>query len=294
MELRHLRYFLAVAETLHFSRAAARLHLTQPALSRQIRDLEAELGVSLLRRHGTQTSLTSAGERFALRVREILVATERAVEEARTAARVVRFGHYGALWVDHFAPALRAFAKQFPEVVLQPVELTPAELVGALRTGAVDIALLGPVTETVRQEFATSRVGAVAAVLALGAANPLAKRRVLRLETLRDASWVMWDEHAFPGRAELLREAAAAVGFVPRVAQTVDSVTSLFIHVATSDAVGYVLPMSKQLPHSGVVFAALKPPVMQFEMNVGWRRGAGEDARLGRLAELLVDRGMGG
>src|SRR4051812_3611408 len=132
MELRHLRYFTAVAETLHFSRAAERLHLTQPALSRQIRNLEEEIGIVLLERHGTRTSLTSAGALFAERARAILAAAARAVDEARSAARLLRFGHYGTLWIDHYAPALRRFSKQHPELMLQSVEQTPAELVKAL------------------------------------------------------------------------------------------------------------------------------------------------------------------
>jgi len=288
MELRHLRYFAAVAETLHFSRAAEQLHLTQPALSRQIRDLEEELGVTLLRRHGTQTALTPAGGRFAVRARELLAAADQAVQEARAAARQLRFGHYGALWADHYAPALRAFAKRFPDLVLQPVELTPAELVAALRRGEVDFALLGPVAEAVRREFATRRLGAMPAVLAIGAGNPLAKRLAYALAELRDAAWLAWDDRSFPGRGALLREAAAAAGFRPRVAHTIDSVASVFMRVATSPAIGYVLPLSRKLPHDGVVFARIKgPPVIAFEMHAGWRRDAADAARYEALADCL-------
>lgn len=288
MELRHLRYFVAVADTLHFSRAAERLNLTQPALSRQIRDLEEELGVALLRRHGAQTTLTPAGARFFARSQEILAATERAVDDARAAARVLRFGHYGALWADYYAPALRAFVRRFPKRTLQPVELSPAELAVALRRGELDMALLGPVNDALRREFATRLLGAMSAMLAMGAGNPLAKRRVHALADLRAAEWVVWDERSFPGRGALLHEAAAAAGFKPRVVHTVDSLASIFMHATTSHAVGYVLPISKKFPHSGVVFAALKPPAIVFEMNVAWRRTAAASECLPELAELLA------
>lgn len=288
MELRHLRYFVAVAELLHFSRAAERLNLTQPALSRQIRDLEDKLGVALLQRHGTQITLTPVGARFLERAREILAAAERAADEARTAARQLRFGHYGTLWVDFYAPGLRAFAKRFPELVLAPVELTPVELVMALRSGEVDIALLGPVSEAVHEEFATRRLGTLAAQLAMGADNPLAKRRRYALDELSGADWIAWDERSFPGRSVLLRDAAKAAGFKPRIVDAVDSVASMFVGVATSRAIGYVLPMSRKLPHSGVVFAALKPPGIRFEMNIAWRRGAPRAAQLAILAGMLA------
>jgi DNA-binding transcriptional LysR family regulator len=288
MELRHLRYFVAVADALHFSRAAGRLNLTQPALSRQIRDLEDELGVALLRRHGAQTTLTPAGARFVERAKEILAAAERAADEARATARVVRFGHYGALWANYCAPALRAFVRRFPQLTLQPVELSPGDLAVALRRGEVDMALLGPVNAALRREFATRRLGVMPAMLAIGAGNPLAKRRAHALADLREAEWVGWDERAFPGRGALLREAAAAAGFKPRVTRTVDSLASILMHATTSRAIGYVLPISKKFPHSGVVFAALKPPAIVFEMNVAWRRTAGAAERLPALAELLA------
>ena len=107
--------------------------------------------------------------------------------------------------------------------------------------------------------------------------NPLAKRRRLALADLASADWIAWDESAFPGRAALLERAAAAAGFRPRIAGSVDGVASMFLRVATTDAVGYVLPMSKKLPHAGVVFAALKAPGLTLEMHAAWRlhRAAG-------------------
>jgi len=289
MELRHLRYFLAVAETLHFSRAAARLHITQPALSRQIRDLENELGLALLRRHGTETKLTAAGARFLVRTREILEQTERAVQEVRNASRVIRLGHYGTLWVEYYAPALRAFAKRFPHVSLQAVEQTPVELIAGLRRGEIDLALLGPTEKTLGREFAVRRVGEVKALVAMNAAHTLAKRRSLSMLDLRLGAWVVWDERSFPGREAPLRKASAAAGFEPVIAGCADSVASLFVRLATdSTALGYVLPMSKKLPHSGIVFCALKPPGIVFTMDAAWDRRADAHGQLSALAELLA------
>ena len=288
MELRHLRYFVAVAETLHFSRAAARLHLTQPALSRQIRDLESELGAPLLRRHGTATSLTPAGAAFLARSREILAAADRAIAEARAAGRQLRLGHYGTLWLDFFAPALRAFARRQPGIDLRTEERSATALVEGLRRGELDLALIGPADAALGREFATRRLAALPLLIALGAAHPLAKRRRLALADLASADWIAWDESAFPGRAALLERAAVGAGFRPRIVGSVDGVASMFLRVSTSNAVGYVLPMSRKLPHAGVVFAALKEPGLVLEMHAAWRRDADTDGRLGALAAQLA------
>ncbi len=288
MELRHLRYFVAVAETLHFSRAAARLHLTQPALSRQVRDLEAEIGAPLFQRHGTSITLTPAGTAFFPRAREILAASDRAGAEARAAGRQLRLGHYGTLWLDLFAPALRAFARAHLEVDLHTEERTAAGLVEGLRRGELDFALLGPTDAALGREFATRRLVTLPALIALGASNPLAKRRRIALADLATADWIAWDEASFPGRASLLERAATAAGFTPRIVGSVDGVASMFLRVATTNAVGYVLPLSRALPHAGVVFAALRPPGIAIEMHAAWRRNADPDSRLAALAEQLA------
>jgi DNA-binding transcriptional LysR family regulator len=295
MELRHLRYFVAVAETLHFSRAAARMHLTQPALSRQLRDLEVEIGAPLLTRHGVATALTPAGAALLPRARAILAAAENAVELARSAGRRLRLGHYGTLWLDYFAPALRAFCRKQLEIELHTEERTAAGLVDGLRQGELDFALIGPTTPALNREFTTRPLAAVPLLIALGSGNPLAKRRRLALADLATAEWIAWDDAAFPGRAGLLETAAAEAGFRPRIVGSVDGVASMFLRVSTSNAVGYVLPMSKKLPHAGVVFASLRPPGLDLTMHAAWRRNDGDAARLAALAEALAvePRGRG-
>lgn len=208
MELRHLRYFLAVAEALNFSRAAERLRITQPALSRQIRDLEHELGCTLVRRGANlRTELTPEGRRLLDGARPLLDAAEELAGAVRASTRSFRLGHYGTLWLEYFAGGLQRFARKNPTVVLQPVELTPGALPDALRRGDVEVALLGRADAGLRKEFATACVAAVPAQLVLSAGHPLAKRRRLRLEELREAEWVSWDGTEFPGRRQLLVDA---------------------------------------------------------------------------------------
>jgi LysR family transcriptional regulator, benzoate and cis,cis-muconate-responsive activator of ben and cat genes len=288
MELRHLRYFVAVAEALNFTRAAARLHLTQPALSRQIRDLEQELGCTLLRRGANaRTELTPEGRQLLEGARQLLADAERLKQRAREGGARLRVGHYGVLWLDYFSPTLRRFAKRHPQVRLEPVELTPRELVGALRRGEVDLALVGLADDALRREFHAQRVAAYSALLALAATHPLAKRRKLKLAELRGAEWVTWDEREFPGRRQSLVEACRAAGFRPRIVLETDSMASLFVHVATSEAVGHVIPMTRRMPHEGVVFVEIDPPTaFCSEMQVAWRR---HDPREGLLRELVAE-----
>jgi DNA-binding transcriptional LysR family regulator len=174
-------------------------------------------------------------------------------------------------------------------VNLDPVELTPRELAGALRQGEIDVALIGLADQAQRREFQTRLVAAYPVQLALPAHHPLAKRRKLRLVELRDAKWVSWDEKEFPGRKQLLVEACRAAGFRPRIALTTDSMASLFMHVATANAIGHVVPMSRLMPHEGVVFVDVDPPgAFVSEMHAAWRRN---DPRRTLIEELVAALG---
>jgi len=292
MELRHLRYYVAVVEAQDLSLAAQQLVITQPALLRQLRDLEEKLGVSLWRRSSSRIALTAAGQVFYARAREVLAAAEAAVGEARSVAQAVanrvRFGQYGALWIDHHAPALRRFARRFAGVQLEHVDAKPAELIAALGRGTIDIALVEADAAAVPHESAHRQLATFPALLAMGTGNPLAKRRSYALAELREATWVTWDERAFPGRKRLLLDAARRAGFEPRIRCEVDSVAALIGEVTTGDAIGYVLPLTRKLPHAGVAFAALQPAGIEFELSVAWRREADHADRLEVLAELLA------
>src|SRR5882762_7877418 len=120
MELRHLRYFLAVGEALNFTRAAAQLRVAQPALSRQVQDLEDEIGVDLLKRSSRGVTLTAEGKLFLEKIRHILMLADESVEQVRALAR----GQYGSLHIGYapsptveiLPPALAAFEKAFPQV----------------------------------------------------------------------------------------------------------------------------------------------------------------------------------
>src|SRR5213082_56494 len=146
MELRHLRYFLAVGEALNFTRAAAQLRVAQPALSRQVQELEDEIGVYLLGRNSRGVALTAEGKLFLEEVRELLKRAEESVEKVRALAR----GEYGELHVGYapsaaveiLPPALAAFQKAAPRVKLTLHDLSSDELIAGLRNAALELAIM--------------------------------------------------------------------------------------------------------------------------------------------------------
>ena len=191
LEFRNLRYFVAVAEELHFSRAAERLYIAQPALSEQIRRLERDLGVELLRRTTRKVELTPAGEEFLERARRILQEADRAVEEASRAAR----GEVGRLRVSTTATAgleqvsqiMRAFREGRPEVALELKQISLEDHSGGLVDGSTDAAFVwlpfqheGLAFETLVEE---------PRLAALAADHPLAGRAELSIEDLLDEPW---------------------------------------------------------------------------------------------------------
>ena len=143
MELRHLRYFVAVAEDLNFRKAAGRLHISRPALSKQIKDLEDEIAVKLLERDTVSVSLTKAGEIFLEDAREVLDQADHAVTRARDAQAgnlgSLRIGSVGVISTDFLPGTLKLFNQSYPEVEVSFVEMLPPEQLDALAAGKIDI-----------------------------------------------------------------------------------------------------------------------------------------------------------
>src|SRR5215471_3790909 len=152
MELRHLRYFVAVAEELHFGRAAARVHIAQPALSRQIRSLEDEMKLRLFERDRRRVSLTAAGVVFLDEVKGLMEQLERAVESARRAARgergTLRIAYVPAVAYAGLPEIVRAFRQRVPDVEVRLQETHPARQIEALLAGRIDVGFArGPIQE---------------------------------------------------------------------------------------------------------------------------------------------------
>src|SRR5262245_26407096 len=157
MEIRHLRYFVTVAEELNISRASARLRISQPAVSRQLRDLEQELGVELFRREKAGIKLTPAGVAFLAHARDLLRRSGEAVKHMaafrKPAQKTLTVGYIAPVLANILTPALRRFSAKAPDAEVSLREMAPGDQVKALRDRRIDLALLGNPCREIEDEF---------------------------------------------------------------------------------------------------------------------------------------------
>ncbi len=241
VELRHLRYFVAVAETLSFTGAAERLGVSQPPLSQQIRDLEAELGTPLLWRTSRSVALTPAGTAFLTRARGILAEVEEACAEARAVGAgrtgTLDIGLTGSILAGPLGRLIRLFNARYPAVLVRLHEMPPGEQPAALHAHRTDLCFLRRPPED--PSLRVVRAWPEAVGVALPAGHPLAARAAIALGDLSDEAFVSLRlrDSRF---AMDLREACLAAGFVPRIVQQVVESASLVNLVAAGLGVALV------------------------------------------------------
>jgi len=275
MELRHLRYFVAVADELHFGHAAARVHTSQPSLSQQIRNLEKELRVDLFVRSKHRVELTKAGDRFLKEARLILASADRAADLARQAehgdnVRLVIGISPETSW-QFLRPVLREFAAHLPSVEVVFRVLATGAQPGTLRDGTIDVGFVslpvpGEGIESERIERAPLRV-------ALFEGHPLAGRRRIALEELAREHFTLWPRDFAPGLWDEIEEIFTRAGFGPPVQLEggLPSVRTTLGMVAAGLTIALVEPES-QLTTPGVVFRDLLKPIF-IELGVIYRAG---------------------
>jgi DNA-binding transcriptional LysR family regulator len=286
MELRHLRYFLAVAEELHFHRAAARLHISQPPLSQQIRALERELGVTLLERNRRRVTLTAAGESFRDDARAILAAVERASERARNVARGA-IGELSIAFVGSamFSPTLpdilREFRRGHPEVELVLRELPTVAQLNALVRGELDLGVIrGPIPEAdIDPQLELLVIQRENLVAALPADHPLTARRRLRAEALRGETFVILDRRDSPGLFASLVSAMGEAGGVPDDVLEVAEMQTIISLVAGGFGVSLVPASVGQVERTGVAFRPIEGPTPTIELALAWQRDGDSPVR---------------
>lgn len=283
---------MAVADRLSFSKAAESLHLTQPALSRQIRDLEGELGCRLFVRNPTGIRLTPDGEFLRQRASALLREADDLAREmqvrGKSETRRVRIAHFGTFLEIYLVPFVHRLHQRFPGWQVDLVELDPANALRQVTRGEIDAAATGrPAAE--RLSGLKSRVIWTEQPLIVVPANHgLAKRRRIRLRDLVGASVLIWDEDQFPGFGEPFMAACRAAGREPIVAGTVESVASVFTRVARDGVVGYVGRLASQIPAPGVAFVPLVPGELEMPTLLVWRPDSPAAAVVNQLAAMLA------
>ncbi len=266
MELRHLRYFVTVAEELHFGRAAKRLNIAQPPLSQQIQNLEAELGVALFNRATRPIKLTEAGTAFRARARTILHETENAAIEARRIGqgqigRLV-IGFMSTATLTHLPLVLRAFRKDYPDADIALVQMTSGEQLEEIAAGRIDIGFIS--IRPVVQPLVVNGVDLVLEAAwqeTLAAALPpthhLAERAGLALSELAEETFIGFPRNPHTAYFDQVIKLCLGAGFAPRIHQQVSQLPSALALIAANCGIG-LMPISlSQAWNSMVAFVPL-------------------------------------
>ncbi len=270
MEFHQLRYFIAAAEDLSISGAAKRLHVTQPALSRQIAVLEAELGVPLFDRIRKRIHLTDAGRFFLPKARQIVCDAETGAQQLREqfgkARRTLRLGFLTPFLDDLVAPAVREFRQRHPKAQVSLFELPPRAQLDRLRNHELDAAILGNISENDRALFTIRILSRHKMAAVLPEDHPLAQKKSIKLAALQNEVWVSLSDAFFPGRREFLRSLCLGAGFEPNIATEVDSLSMMLGAVTAGEGVAVMPGHASKLPHSGCVIVPLAAPVPTSEL----------------------------
>ena len=303
MELRHLRYFIAVAEEAHITRAAERLGIQQPPLSQQIKALEQELGVQLLRRKPRGVELTDAGQAFLERARIILAEVERAFASTRRTARGeqgrVVVGFTGSAPFHPFVPrVIRSFREMSPLVSLVLEESGSSELVQGLHNESIDAAFIrSPVADVVelvvRPLLEEDMIVAlpVSHALAVGngapdAANSLAAP-ALPLASLANETFILYKRPGGPGLYDTIITACRGAGFSPTVGQEAPRIISTLNLVAAGLGLSIVPASLRRLQMDGVVYRRLSgSPGLKAPLILACRPGQ-NSAAVQRFIDLV-------
>lgn len=259
MELRHLRYFVAVAEALNFTKAATRLHVAQPALSRQVSDLEDELGVDLLKRTSHGVLLTAEGKIFLEDAREILKQAEASVARVRALAR----GEVGELRVGFVAPldlhilprSLAEFQKTTPGVKVALQDLGTDELCDELRAGTLDLAIMMQPSEEAVTGIEFEEIGRYPFFVAMAPGHPLARMNNVSLETLAKQSLAVLDRKRNSEFHRILRRVFGSLR--PNIAAETGSLNSLITELGVGNYVAVVSQLFKQAVGNRLLYRRL-------------------------------------
>lgn len=274
MELRHLRYFLAVAEELHFGRAAERLCIAQPPLSQQIQQLERELGFALFQRTKRRVQLTPAGQLFLEETRAVLSNLEKAAQAGRRVARGeagwLGIGFVGTATYRVLPEALRAFREQYPEVELVLRELVSAHQLQALRDRRIHAGFARPAIEA--EDILCERVLREPLLAALPENHPLAQQEQLPLSALASEPFILFPQQLRPSYAELLLSICEQAGFLPRIVQEAAKIQTAISLVAAGLGVTLVPASAENQHRHGVVYRPFADPVPMTDLTIAYRR----------------------
>jgi DNA-binding transcriptional LysR family regulator len=292
MELRHLRYFVAVGEALSFTKGAEKLHLAQPSLTRQIKDLEEEIQVTLLDRTKQQTTLTPEGCSFLADAKRVLDLSEEIVKTVQRRNRddsvPLNIGYVANLFYDLLPVTLASFQRSFPRVSINLFDMTCGDQFRALEDNKIDLGFVGS-HETIEERGLLFRpIASYETCVALAKNNPLGKKSTIKLKDLEPMFFIGMSEESHPGYRSWLTQTCQRVGFSPGVLQDADIERTLIQAVAAGLGVALLPDQAKKLPHENVLFRSLTPTVVT-ESCIAWKEDNSSPA-LKAYIDIVSDR----
>ncbi len=273
MELRHVRYFVAVAEELHFGRAAERLQMAQPPLSQQIQDLERELEVQLFTRTKRTVTLTAAGEAFLIEARLLLHQADYMISVARRAAKG-EIGHLGMSFVGSacykvLPEIVQNFRARYPEISLMLHQLTTSQQIEALQQKQVQVGILRPpFADTGLESLCIARERLI---LALPEHHRLARQQRIPLQEIIDEPFILFPSEQGLGFYHQILGLCLDAGFVPEVVQEAAEMQTIVSLVATGIGLSLVPDSLRHLQRTGVVYRDLVEASPLLEVRIVWR-----------------------
>ncbi|BAY12478.1 LysR family transcriptional regulator [Calothrix sp. NIES-2098] len=273
MELRHLRYFVTLAEELHFGKAAEKLHIAQPPLSQQIRQLEQELGFELFHRTKRNVQLTEAGQVFLVEVQQILQQLQQAIQAGRQTNR----GEIGQLVVGFVSTAaynilptiLKYFRSRVPGVSLELREMTTDRQLEWLREGRMDVGFIRPPVED--NTFSWEIIFQESLIVALPETHWLANQSDVSLTSLANEPFILFPRKLAPGLYDLIISLCQKAGFSPFVAQEAIQMQTIVSLVAGEMGVAIAPASLQNLQRTGVVYKNIPEATPKAAIAMIWR-----------------------
>ena len=275
MELRHLRYFIAAAEGENISRAALKLHVSQPALSRQIHDLEEEIGVPRFERGAKSLRLTDAGRVFFNEARAVIRQAAEAVKKARAVAagplEEIHVGYAPSLTLQILPRALRAFQARFPDVRVALHDLSTDEMLTALRDGGLDVALMARPLSGMLRGLRFEELALYPMCVAVPREHPLGRKRAVTPEIALREPLIAYNRKDYPEYHEQLDKLFAGLGRKPSIAEEHDGVASLVAAVEAGRGLALVPGCLACMVGPRLKLVPITPALEPVTVGVAWR-----------------------
>ncbi len=275
MELRHLRYFVAVGEALSFTRAAEQLHLAQPSLTRQIKNLETEIGVRLLNRNKGKVTLTPEGRSFLFDAKRVLAHSTDIVESVQRLHRgeiaTLNIGYVANFFPAPLPASLAAFQRKFPMVSVNLFDMTYGDQLRALEEGRIDLGFVKMQPSLATRELQFRSLGSDKIIVAVREGDRLEQNAVIRLKDLRSMFFIGMSEKSYPGYRSWLTQTCRKAGFAPKVLQDVEIERIVLQAVGAGLGVALLPEQVEKLRHENVVFRPLAPTIRTLSC-IAWKK----------------------